>query len=219
VPDLKGALKTPMSTHYASIDPKELPEFLHRLNANDARLYAQTRLAIRLLMLTFVRTGELIGAAWSEFDLDRAEWIIPAPRMKMRKPHLVPLSEQSLDVLRQIKELGGERGLLFPNQVDHEKPMSNNTILTALARLGYKGRMTGHGFRALAMSTIKEQLGYRHEVVDRQLAHAPKSKVEAAYDRAKFLDERRVMMQEWANYLTAIQTSAKVIPMKSRAAR
>jgi len=210
VPDLKDALKPVQHGHYAAIDAKELPDFLRALDRNDARLYALTRLAIRILMLTFVRTGELIGARWSEFDLEHALWIIPAERMKMRKDHMVPLARQTVALLGELQSISGERELLFPNQARPAYPMSNNTILKALERLGYKGKMTGHGFRALAMSTIKEKLGYRHEVVDRQLAHAHRNKVDAAYDRAKFLDERIAMMQHWADYLDGI-AAGKVI--------
>ena len=203
--DLKGALKPFRKGHFAAIDADELPEFLKVLERNDARLYTQTRHAIQLLMMTFVRTGELIAAKWDEFKLDEAEWHIPAERMKMRRPHIVPLSRQAIDILKAQKEITGNWPWVFPNQAKPRKHMSNNTILKALERLGYKGRMTGHGFRALAMSTIKEKLGYRHEVVDRQLAHAPSNKVDAAYDRAKYLDERRKMMQEWSDYLQGIR--------------
>ncbi len=209
--DLKGALKPFKHGHYAAIDADDLPEFLRVIERNDARLYAQTRHAIKLLMLTFVRTGELIGAKWEEFDFKNAQWIIPAERMKMRRPHIVPLSKQALAVLHEQKQLTGKWEWIFPNQIRPRDHMSNNTILKALERLGYKGRMTGHGFRALAMSTIKEKLGYRHEVVDRQLAHAPANKVDAAYDRAKFLPDRRKMMQAWADYLEGVARDGEVI--------
>jgi integrase len=159
-------------------------------------------------MLTFVRTSELIEAKWEEIDLENATWNIPASRMKMRQPHIVPLSSQAIALFRQLQALTGTREWVFASVAKPRQPMSNNTILKALERLGYKGRMTGHGFRALAMSTIKERLGYRHEVVDRQLAHAPRNKIDAAYDRAKFLDERRKMMQEWADYLDKLVVSA-----------
>lgn len=212
--DLRGALRPAKHSHYASIDTKELPEFLRVLNKNDGRLYAQTRLAVRMLMLTFVRTTELIEAKWPEFDFANTEWIIPAERMKMKRPHIVPLAEQALDILKELKELNGKREYVFASEARPHQHMSNNTILFALKRLGYKGRMTGHGFRALAMTTIKEKLGYRHEVVDRQLAHAPTSKVDAAYDRAKFLDERKVMMQEWADYLDKVAVTGTVIQAK-----
>lgn len=217
--DLKGALKPFKKGHYAALDSKDLPEFLKVLGNNDARLYPQTLRALRLLMLTFVRTGELIQAKWDEFDLDAAEWNIPAERMKMRKPHIVPLSKQAIALLKEQKELTGQWDWVFPNQVRPKKSMSNNTILMALRRMGYQGEMTGHGFRALAMSTIKEKLGYRHEVVDRQLAHAPRNKVDAAYDRAAFLDERRKMMQHWADYLTAVAAGQKVVPFQKKGSR
>jgi integrase len=202
--DLKGALRPVKHTHFAALDAKELPEFIKTLEQNDARLFLHTRYAIRLLMLTFVRTSELINAKWDEFDFEKKLWVIPPERMKMRKSHIVPLSRQSLAILENIKQSMGYGVNVFPNQVEPRRCMSNNTILKAIERLGYKGQMTGHGFRALAMSTIKEQLGYRHEVVDRQRAHAPRTKVDAAYDRAQFLDERTKMMQEWADYLDSI---------------
>jgi len=212
--DLKGALKATKVKHFAALEIKEMPAFLQSLEKNDARLYARTQRAIRLLMLTFVRTNELIKATWDEFDLENGQWKIPAERMKMGKPHIVPLSRQVIALLKEQKaetEHFKNCKWVFPSQKRPLDSMSNNTILFAIGRLGYKGRMTGHGFRALAMSTIKEKLGYRHEVVDRQLAHAPGNKVDRAYDRAKFLDDRHRMMQEWANYLDAIASENKVI--------
>lgn len=209
--DLKGALKPFKKSHYAALEAKDLPDFLKALNQNEARLYPQTVRALRLLMLTFVRTSELINAKWNEFDLKNAQWEIPAERMKMRKPHIVPLSKEAVAILKAQKEQTGDWEWVFPNLVRPKKPMSNNTILMALRRMGYQGKMTGHGFRALAMSTIKEKLGYRHEVVDRQLAHAPRNQVDAAYDRAAFLSERKKMMQQWADYLDAVATSGKVV--------
>ena len=210
-PDLTGALTAYKKTHYAALEAKDLPEFLDKLERNDARLYQQTRNAVRLLMMTFTRTTELIHAKWGEFDIENARWEIPAERMKMRKPHIVPLSKQALAILKEQKELSGKWEWVFPNSVRPIKPMSNNTILFAIGRLGYKGKMTGHGFRALAMSTIKENLGYRHEVVDRQLAHAHRNEVDAAYDRAQFLTERKKMMQEWSDYLDAVASGGKVV--------
>lgn len=157
---LKGAIKQGKRKHFAAISAKDLPELVARLEANDARLFRQTRLATRMLMLTFVRTSELINAKWDEFDLEERMWTIPAARMKMRKDHLVPLSEQVMQILAELWEVTGKREYVFASQAKPRKPMSNNTILKALERLGYKGQMTGHGFRALAMSTIKEKLGY-----------------------------------------------------------
>jgi len=216
--DMKDVLKPVIAGHFAAITADELPAFLAAMDKNDARLFKPTRIALRLMMLVFVRTSELIETPWSEIDLEAGEWIIPWHRMKRGKltvnpdttDHHVCLSRQALDLLRELHALTGGGKYLFPNQRDHEKPMSNGAILAALKRMGYKNRMTGHGFRALAMSTIKERLGYRHEVVDRQLAHAQKDKIAAAYDRAKFLAERRVMMQDWADFIDSV-ASGKVI--------
>jgi integrase len=198
---LKGALKPYKKGNYAAMEIKEFPEFLAKLNRNEARLFPTTRIMFDLMMLTFVRTSELIKAEWSEFDLDAREWRIPAERMKMRKEHIVPLSKQAIAHLKELKRINGDTKYVFPSQRDPRKHISNNAILVALDRMGYRGIHTGHGFRALAMSTIKEKLGYRHEVVDRQLAHAPGNQVDKAYDRAKFLDERTEMMQKWADYI------------------
>ncbi|MCB9985025.1 MAG: integrase arm-type DNA-binding domain-containing protein [Micavibrio sp.] len=202
--DLRGALKAAPKGHYASIEPDDIPDFLEALNKNEARLYRETTLAIKLLMLTFVRTSELIEAKWSEFDMEKALWSIPAERMKMKRPHIVPLAKQAIKILEELKTLGESSEWILPSQFGSRKHMSNNTILKALERLGYKGRMTGHGFRALAMTTIKERLGYLHEIVDRQLAHAPRTTNDKAYDRAKFIEDRTKMMQEWADYLDAL---------------
>ncbi|MDR3560907.1 MAG: integrase arm-type DNA-binding domain-containing protein [Negativicutes bacterium] len=209
--DLRGALKPFRKGHYKAIEADDLPDFLNVLLRNEARLYPQTMNAMRLMLLTFVRTSELIEAKWEEFNFDTKEWIIPAERMKMRRPHIVPLARQTIEILQAQKKLTGKWEWVFANVAYPKKHMSNGTLLGALKRLGYTGRMTGHGFRALAMSTIKEKLDYRHEVVDRQLAHAPANKVDAAYDRAKFLDERRKMMQEWADYLDNVAQTGKVI--------
>lgn len=203
--DIGDALKPVKKTHFASLDVKELPDFLKALDKNDARLYRSTRNALNLIMLTFVRTSELIEARWEEIDLDKAEWIIPAERMKMGKEHFVPLSRQSIEILKDQQELSSHRELVFPSNVKPQKSISNNTILGAIKRLGYQGRMTGHGFRALAMGVIKQELGWRHEVVDRQLAHTPKNKIDKAYDRAPFIEERKKMMQEFADYIDSLR--------------
>lgn len=207
--DLKDVLKPVQAGHFAAITADELPAFLAAMDKNDARLFKPTRIALRLMMLVFVRTSELIETPWSEIDLETGEWVIPWQRMKRGKlavnpdktDHHVCLSTQALALLQELHTLTGGGKYLFPNQRDHEKPMSNGAILAALKRMGYQNKMTGHGFRALAMSTIKERLGFRHEVVDRQLAHAQKDKVASAYDRAQFLAERKVMMQDWSNFI------------------
>lgn len=211
--NLRGTLEAFKRGHFAAIQGKDIPEFMQKLNQNAPRLYPQTIRATKILMQTFVRTSELIHATWDEFDLENGVWNIPAERMKMRKPHIVPLSRQTVALLREQQ---GETTMIntpwvFPNQVRPQKPMSEGTVLGAIKRLGYKGRMTGHGFRALAMSTIKEELGYRHEVVDRQLAHAPRNKIDAAYDRAEFLSDRKTMMQDWADYIDTVSAGGTVV--------
>lgn len=201
--DLRDALRSTRTQHFAAIDTKELPDFLKTLDRNEARLYPRTRRAMRMLMMTFVRTYELIGAQWEEFDLEEAQWVIPAERMKMKRDHIVPLSRQTLELLEEQRLETGHFNTpwVFPSLREPRNHMSNNTILVALKRLGYQGKMTGHGFRALAMSTIKEKLGYEHEVVDRQLSHLPRRSVDRAYNRAQYLDQRSEMMQAWADYL------------------
>ncbi len=202
--DIKDAIRPYKMEHFKTLDIKEIPEFLRVLDRNEMRLYKQTQLAMRLLMFTFVRTSELINAQWKEFDIEEKSWVIPAARMKMRRDHIVPLSDQAIAILKELKEMGGNWPWVFPNQVRPIKPMSNGTIIHAIRRMGYQDKMTGHGFRPLAMTTLKEKLGYRHEVIDRQLAHAKKNKIVAAYDRAEFLDDRRKMMQAYADYLESL---------------
>lgn len=163
--DLRGALKPYKKGHYAAMEAKDLPEFLDKLNQNTARLFPTTHIAIELLMLTFVRTSELIKAEWAEFDLKEKIWLIPASRMKMKKDHIVPLSDQVIKKLEILSKINAGRKYLFPSMRNPRNHMSNNAILVALDRMGYRGQHTGHGFRALAMSTIKEKLNYRHEVI------------------------------------------------------
>src|SRR6266481_1502688 len=201
-------LKSTRKVNYARVDARDLPELLRSVEVYQGTHV--TRLALKLMALTFVRTSELIGARWAEFDLEAARWDIRAERMKMRTPHIVPLSRQALDVLDTLTTLTGESGWLFPGDRNAEKPMSNNTILKALERMGYKGRMTGHGFRGLA-STILHERGYNHEHIELQLAHAPRNAVSAAYNHALYLEPRAKMMQGWADYLEQTQRGGKVL--------
>ncbi|PSR56643.1 integrase [Adhaeribacter arboris] len=201
---LENALKKYKKGHFASIEVDELPDLVRTLHNHKARLYRQTYLAIKLMLLTFVRTSELIEAKWSEINFEQAIWAIPAERMKMRLPHLVPLSRQSLAILEELKEMNGKRDHVFPSIPRPRKPMSKGTILVALKRMGYSKRMTGHGFRSLALGVLKEKLGYSHEIADRQLAHSPKSSTDRAYDRAKFLTQRIAMMQQYSDYLDSL---------------
>ncbi len=190
--------------NYACLDGRELPELLRRMAVYDGSPY--TRCALQLIALTFVRTSELIEATWDEFDLESAEWRIPANRMKMRTPHIVPLANQAVDSLRCLRELRHLSPYVFPGERDHQRPMSNNTILKALERMGYKGCMTGHGFRGVA-STLLHEKGFDHTVIELQLAHQERNRVSASYNWATYLPERKKMMQWWADYLDEVRTS------------
>jgi integrase len=208
-------LKPMRKQNMARIDAKELPPLLRAIELYDGR--PLTRLAIKLMALTFVRTSELIGARWEEFDFEAGRWTIPADRMKMKTPHIVPLSSQGIEVLELLRTVSGNRKLAFPGEQDPTKPMSNMTILKALERMGYKGRMTGHGFRGLA-STILHEQGYNHDHIELQLAHAPRNDVSAAYNHALYLDPRTNMMQDWADFLERTQRTGKVLPFRRTAA-
>ena len=197
--------------NYARLDIKELPELLRALDGS--RSAPITRLATKLMALTFVRTSELINARWSEFDFEAAQWRIPAERMKMETPHIVPLARQSIHILETLKTISGDCELVFPNQNNRTKPMSNNTILKALAIMGYKGKMTGHGFRGIASTALHEQ-GYDHMHIELQLAHQERDQTSAAYNHALYLKQRSAMMQQWADYLDELKAGAKVIEFK-----
>lgn len=195
--------------HMARVKPVEIPQLMRDIAAYQGDLV--TRLALRFMALTFTRTTEMINAEWDEFDECAAEWRIPPERMKMRDPHIVPLSRQALDALAALRELNGSHRHVFYS-VQGRSHISNNTMLYALYRMGYKSRMTGHGFRGLAATVLRE-LGYSRDVVDRQLAHAERNQVTAAYVHAEFLPERRKMMQHWADHLDALEAGATVIPI------
>ncbi|TAF75891.1 MAG: DUF4102 domain-containing protein [Alphaproteobacteria bacterium] len=201
--DLKGALTTPQQTHFAHLHAEELPAFMHALQHYHGD--PLTRLGLLMLIHTMVRTTELREARWEEFLLDKAEWRIPAHRMKMKETHIVPLTPQVLSLLEQIRNYSNGTDYLFPNinkQGAKKKNdvMSNNTMLFAIYRMGYKGKTTGHGFRSTA-STILNEHGFRADVIERQLAHAERNKIRAAYNHAEYMKERKEMMQWWSNHL------------------
>jgi integrase len=179
--------------------------------------YFATRTALKLAPLVFVRPGELRTAEWADFNLDKAEWRIPAERMKMRTPHIVPLSRQALAVLQELRPLSGKGRLLFPSVRTRERPMSENTVNAALRRMGFdRDTMTGHGFRSMASTLLNEQ-GWHRDAIERQLAHAERDAVRAAYNYAEHLPERRKMMQAWADYLDVLRDSpGKVVPIHRR---
>lgn len=199
--DLRGALKTRKVTHRPTLSLAEMPEFLSKLEAYDG--HPQTKLGIKLILLTATRTAELRAAEWAEFDFDSAVWRIPAERMKMRKEHLVPLSRQALEVLELLKPITAHQRLLFPSMWHNPKPMSENAMLFALYRMGYHSRATVHGFRALFSTTLNEH-GFNPDAVERALAHSERNEVRAAYNRAEYLKERRKLLQWWADYLDSL---------------
>jgi integrase len=208
-------LKPTVKTNVARISVEELPTLLRDIELYQGKVI--TRLAMKLMALTFLRTSELIEGVWTEIDFEARRWTIPAERMKMPAPHVVPLSTQAIEVLEMLRTVTGKERFLFPGEQDSSKPMSNNTILFALHRMGYKHRMTGHGFRGVA-STILHEQGYNHDHIELQLAHMPRDPVAAAYNYAKYLQPRTVMMQRWADFLEQTQRGGKVIEFPTQVA-
>ena len=212
--DLKGALApVKVESHAAIVEPKRIGELLRAIDGYQGQPAVMA--ALKLAPLVFVRPGELRGAEWSGFDLEAGEWRIPASRMKMREPHLVPLSSQAIAILKELQKHTSERRLLFPSLRSKDRPMSDNTLNAALRRLGYSGdEHTAHGFRSTASTRLNE-LGFPPDVIELQLAHAERNKVRAAYNRAERLDERRKMMQAWADYLDGLKDGAKIIAINA----
>lgn len=196
---LRGALRTAPRNHRAHLDVTELPDFLCKLEDYDRSL--QTKLAIQLLMLTIVRPNELCGARWAEIDFDRKEWRIPAERMKMRTPHIVPLSKQALEKLTVMKKLNGHREHVFPSKMSPRKHITSNSMLYVLYEIGYKGKVVSHGFRGTASTILNESGIFDHDVIERQLAHMERNRVRASYNHADYLPKRKEMMQWYANHL------------------
>lgn len=217
VADLKGALAAPAERHHAAItDPAELGGLLRAIEGYTGDVV--TRAALKLSALLFVRPGELRHAEWAEIDLDAAEWNIPAGKMKMRQPHLVPLCGQAVVILRELQPLTGRWQYVFPGGRSPRRPMSNNAINAALRRMGYgTDSMTAHGFRATARTILDEVLGYRPDYIEHQLAHAVKDPNGRAYNRTAHLAERRKMMQGWADYLDGLRAGGAVVPFKRKA--
>lgn len=223
---LRGALQERQTKHHATItDPKEIGALLRAIEGFAGE--PVTRAALRLAPLVFVRPGELRAAEWQEFDLDAAEWRIPASRMKMRAPHIVPLARQAVAILRELEPLTGHRResrpdakhYVFPGVRTSARCMSENTINAALRRLGYTTeQMTGHGFRSMASTRLNESQKWHRDAIERQLAHGERDKVRASYNYAEHLDERRRMMQWWADYLDVQKDGAQVVSLAARAA-
>jgi integrase len=214
--DLKGALPPYKKGHLAAItDPKEVAPLLRAIDGYSGSFVVKC--ALQLAPLFFVRPGELRKAEWSEVDLDAAEWNIPAERMKMKVAHLVPLSEQAIKILVELKALTGNSRYLFPSGRSFARPMSDNAINAALRRMGFdKDEMTGHGFRAMARTILDEVLQIRPDYIEHQLAHAVRDPNGRAYNRTAHVAERRKMMQIWADYLDGLKAETKVLPFKKR---
>jgi integrase len=200
--------------HRAALPDKELPDFMAKLEAYEGDPH--TTYALRLLMLTATRPGEVRGARWAEFDLDAALWTIPPERMKMRSEHRVPLSKQALEVLASMQTLSADSALVFPSPVYRSKPLSENTFNSALARMGYKNTATAHGFRAL-FSTVANEHAWNPDVIERQLAHKEQNEIRAAYHRTTYMEERTRLMQWWADYLDG-RRAGNVVQLPQRAA-
>jgi integrase len=204
----KDVLKTVKTVNFARIGRSELPSLLHAIEFYEGS--PLTRLALKLMSLVFLRTSELIAGEWKEINWAEARWDLPKEKMKGgKRPHVVPLSRQALRVLEELRNYGKNDRWLFPGDRDRKKHMSNNTILKALERMGFKGKMTGHGFRGVASTLLHEQ-GYEHEHIELQLHHGPEDDVSAAYNYAKYIEPRKRMMQDWADFLEKARTRKPV---------
>lgn len=209
--DLRGALMSHKAESHPTIKAKELNDFFKKLDAVETS--QQNKLAVRLLMLTFVRTGEMRQGKWEDVDFKAKEWRLPEHTTKMGDLHIVPLAKQAIELLKQLQEITGSSEYMFPSQHRQKNPiMSENTINQVIHKMGYKGKLVGHGFRALASTTLNE-MGFRPDVIERQLAHMERNKIRAAYNRAEYLPQRREMMQQWADYLTNMASGKKPQPL------
>jgi integrase len=211
--DLRGALPPARKKHHASlIETRAIGNLLRAIN--DYQGHFVTKCALRLATLLLVRPGELRHAEWSELDLEAAEWRIPAEKMKMKLKHIVPLPTQAITILRELRPLTGDGNYVFPCVRASKRPMSENTVNAGLRRLGYtKEEMTGHGFRSMASTLLNEQ-GWNRDAIERQLAHAERNNIRAAYNYAEYLPERRKMMQHWADYLDVLANHNNVMELK-----
>ena len=213
--DLKGALPQPQERHHAAItEPKEVAPLLRALDGYQGHFVVKC--SLRLAPMFFVRPGELRHAEWPEMDLDEAVWNIPAHKMKMKQAHIVPLCRQAVEILTELKEVTGASRYVFPSGRSNMRPMSNNAVNAALRRMGYdKDTMTGHGFRAMARTILDEVLHIRPDYIEHQLAHAVRDPNGRAYNRTAHLEERRKMMQTWADYLDGLKAGAVVLAFKT----
>lgn len=204
----------PRTKNHPHVPLSEIPILLGKLDA--AKCDVMTRIAVRLLLLTGVRPGELRHAPWSEIDLESATWTIPAARMKARRPHVVPLPHQAVASLLELKEITGSYPIAFPGRNNRERPQSENTVNKALHQIGYEGRQTGHGFRHL-LSTELNSRGYNRDWIERQLAHGDQDEIRDTYNHAHYLEQRRQMMQAWADSIDALCAGVNVVNIKRKA--
>jgi integrase len=204
----------PRTKNHPHVPLSEIPILLGKLDA--AKCDVMTRIAVRLLLLTGVRPGELRHAPWSEIDLESATWTIPAARMKARRPHVVPLPHQAVASLLELKEITGSYPIAFPGRNNRERPQSENTVNKALHQIGYEGRQTGHGFRHL-LSTELNSRGYNRDWIERQLAHGDQDEIRDTYNHAHYLEQRRQMMQAWADSIDALCAGLNVVSIKRKA--
>ena len=206
--DMRGILKPRKVRHMTALSREDMPEFLRALHKAD--IHATTRLALKFTILTAARSGEVRGATWDEIKLEDKIWRIPAERMKMDSPHNVPLSKQAIAILVRVARLYGQEGLVFPGIRNNSRQLSENTMLYALYRMGYHSKATVHGFRAV-FSTIANEAGYDGDVIEKALAHEERNRVRAAYHRSEYLEQRRELMQWWADYLQQIEHGTEVV--------
>jgi integrase len=212
---LRGAVVIPRSKHRAALAAKGIPTFLLAVDNYPGK--RANKLAVNLLMLAMVRKSELIEATWEEVDFEACEWRIPAERTKMKIPHIVPLPAQALSCFRELHLLACGSRFVLPHHGDLGRPMGHSTLNKMFERMGYQGKLTVHGLRATASTLLNEQ-GFRPDVIERQLAHTERNRIRAAYNRAEYLEERRQLMQHWANYLDAVASGAAVTALKRWAA-
>jgi integrase len=215
------SIQVPKAKRHPHLKAHEIPEFVRAVDAA-TETTERTRIAAKLVLLCITRKMELLRTKWPEIDFDNARWEIPAGRMKSDRPHVVPLSQQALVLFRRLKELNGSSEFVFPNVRNPRKPMGETTLNRLLERMNYTDRVTVHGFRGTA-STILNELGYRADVIEKQLAHVEEDEVRAAYNHADYMEERRRMLQDWADAIDRLCAGkplrdGNVVPLIARAA-
>ncbi len=210
--DMRGVLKVKTVVHMPAVFDRDLATLLKDINAN-TKIHITTKLALQFTSLTACRSGEVRNARWSEILLEECEWHIPAERMKMRRPHIVPLSKQAFAILNRASVLFGNGGLIFPSLRDPDRPMSDNAMSKALRDMGYRGKATPHGFRSSFSSMAHEKSGFASEVIEKALAHEEKNKIKGAYNRAEYLEQRRQLMDWWGKKIQTLMQGAEIIPL------